>query len=243
MILPEVSLFVSVFFALTTALTVFLFDRAVRKGHGSRTANRVLIGLIAWVGVQGGLAASGFFLAFEVMPPRFLLAVGPPLGLLAAMFFLPKGRAFMDGLAQPALTWMHTVRVPVELTLYWLFVAGLVPELMTFAGRNVDILAGLTAPLVAYFGLTQGKINRKTLLIWNVVALGLVMFIVANAILSAPLPIQQFAFEQPNLGVFYLPFNWLPSVVVPLVFLGHVASIRQLLRSPVAQEQPEKALT
>jgi hypothetical protein len=38
-----------------------------------------------------------------------------------------------------------------------------------------------------------------------------------------------FAFDQPNIAVLYFPFNWLPSCIVPLVLLSHLAAIRQLL--------------
>jgi hypothetical protein len=41
-------------------------------------------------------------------------------------------------------------------------------------------------------------------------------------------PFQQFAFDQPNIAVLYFPFIWLPSCVVPLVLLSHLAAIRQL---------------
>jgi hypothetical protein len=41
--------------------------------------------------------------------------------------------------------------------------------------------------------------------------------------------LQQFAITQPNIAVQYFPFNWLPSVVVPLVLFSHLASIQQLL--------------
>jgi hypothetical protein len=61
-----------------------------------------------------------------------------------------------------------------------------------------------------------------------VICLGLLINIVSNAILSAPFPFQQFAFDQPNIAVLYFPFIWLPCCVVPLVLLSHLAAIRQL---------------
>jgi len=47
--------------------------------------------------------------------------------------------------------------------------------------------------------------------------------------LSARTPFQQLAFDQPNIGVTLFPFVWLPSVVVPLVLVSHIAAIRQLV--------------
>jgi hypothetical protein len=121
----------------------------------------------------------------------------------------------------------------VELVLFWLFLNNTVPELMTFTGRNFDILAGITAPSVAYFGLQKSKLSRQIILIWNVLCLGLLLNIIVNALLSAPSPFQQFAFEQPNLALANFPFSWLPTFIVPIVLLGHLVSIRRLLKPAV----------
>jgi hypothetical protein len=112
--------------------------------------------------------------------------------------------------------------------LLWLHKEGHVPQLMTFDGRNFDILSGLTAPIIALVGFRHGKVNRPLLIIWNLVALGLLLNIVTNAILSLETPIQQFAFNEPNRALLYFPFIWLPSVIVPIVFVSHIASLWQL---------------
>lgn len=100
---------------------------------------------------------------------------------------------------------------------------------MTFEGRNFDILSGLTAPVVYYFGFIKKGLNKKLILVWNLICLGLLINIVAIAVLSAPFPFQKFAFDQPDIAVLYFPFNWLPCCVVPLVLFSHLATIRQLL--------------
>jgi hypothetical protein len=84
-----------------------------------------------------------------------------------------------------------------------------VPQLMTFAGRNFDIISGITAPVI-YFVCFKGSnvTNKKLLLWWNVMALALLLNIVINALLSAPFPFQQFAFDQPNIAILYFPFVW-----------------------------------
>jgi hypothetical protein len=101
---------------------------------------------------------------------------------------------------------------------------------MTFEGRNFDILSGLTAPLVAWLALRGDKVNRLLLIVWNLLAFGLLLNIMANAILSLETPFQQFAFEQLNRGVLYFPFIWLPAIIVPIVFVSHVISLWQLLK-------------
>jgi hypothetical protein len=128
------------------------------------------------------------------------------------------------------LTLLSVIRVPVEITLYWLAAERLVPEAMTFAGRNFDILSGLSAPLVYYFGFRNGRTNRPLLLFWNVAALLLLINVVTIAILSFPSNMQSMAFDQPNLAVVHFPFVWLPAVVVPIVFFAHIAAFVKLFR-------------
>jgi hypothetical protein len=127
------------------------------------------------------------------------------------------------------MTLLHIVRIPVEIVLFWLFLYKVVPELMTFSDRNLDILSGLTAPLVYYFGFSKRRLNPKLMLSWNIICLGLLINIVVHAIFAAPFPFQQLAFDQPNIAVLYFPFVWLPCCIVPLVFFSHLASIRQLI--------------
>ena len=198
-------------------------------GEGKQT--RVLIGLSLWLVLQGLVAKSGFYAEdLDALPPRFVLAFGPPFLLMIVLFLTKGGRAFMDKLPLYQITWLNVIRIPVEIGLFWLAVGGAIPELMTFAGRNFDIIAGITAPFIAYFGLRKGGIGRVGLLIWNVTMLALLINIIVNALLAAPTPLQQFALDTPNYGVLFFPYNWLPAFIVPVVFFGHLVSIRQLLQ-------------
>ncbi|MEL7339363.1 MAG: hypothetical protein AAGM67_02675 [Bacteroidota bacterium] len=225
--------YISVIFGLTTLLSLFLFLRAYRPATTSPTrANWILGGLIVWLLLQAGLSLAGLYNADpQPVPPRFPLVVVPTLLVILAVLVSPRGRAFMDRLPLEALHWIHVVRIPVELVLYWLFLAGSVPEIMTFAGRNFDILAGITAPIIILLGFRRQMMGRIGLLIWNVISLGLLINIVATAILALPSPFQQFGLDQPNWAVLNFPFSWLPAFVVPVVLFAHLVSIRALLKA------------
>ena len=147
------------------------------------------------------------------------------------LFATKIGRNYIDGLDLKYLTLLHIIRIPVELVLFWLFVYKTVPQLVTFTGRNYDILSGLSAPFIFYFGFIKNKLSKKSILIWNCICLGLLLNVVANVVLSAPFPFQKFAFDQPAIAIVYFPFIWLPSCIVPLVLFSHLASIRQLLKN------------
>ncbi|HEY0769297.1 MAG TPA: hypothetical protein VGD31_03115 [Sphingobacteriaceae bacterium] len=215
--------FISIVFGLTTILTVALFYKATNN-------SKMTLGILfSWLAIQTAIGLSGFYIVTDTFPPRFLLLVLPPIILIIGLFTTSKGRQYIDSLDIKTLTILHAIRIPVEVVLFWLFVNKAVPELMTFEGRNFDILSGLTAPAIFYFGFIRNRISKKLILLWNYICLGLLINIVANAVLSAPFPFQKFAFEQPNIAVLYFPFNWLPSCIVPLVLFSHLAAIRQLL--------------
>lgn len=216
--------FISIIFGLTTLITILLFYIASTKSKST------LIILLSWMVIQSIIGFSGFYTQTDSNPPRFLLLVFPPVTFILVLFTSSKGRQFVDRLDQKTLTILHSIRIPVELVLFLLFLHKTVPQIMTFEGRNFDILSGATAPAIYYFGYAKKQMSDRMILIWNFIGLALLINIVSIAVLSAPFSIQHFAFDQPNIAVLYFPFVWLPGLVVPLVLLSHLATIRQLLK-------------
>ncbi|MFK7899125.1 MAG: hypothetical protein AB8B61_00060 [Cyclobacteriaceae bacterium] len=210
-------------FIFTSFLTVFLFLRAV---HFSKIVIFVCLGILL---INGSLAYSGFYLNTTSMPPRFILVIIPTVIIIVFTLNSKWGNAFIQQVDLPRLTLVHVIRIPVEIVLYWLFLEKAVPELMTFAGRNFDILAGLTAPFIYYFSFIAKNKSKKLLLVWNIVGTGLLINIIVHAILSAPLPLQQLAFDQPNIALMYFPFVWLPAIVAPIPLFSHVITIKRLI--------------
>lgn len=233
MFLPPIPTYVPWIFALTTILTIYLFCRTIHYPGSQKDQHYVIIiCLVAWLALQTFLTLKGVYNSnTTAMPPRIImLGVFPPLLTIVLLFVTKAGRQVVDNLSLPALTWVHVVRIPVEIVLFWLYLHQAVPQLMTFEGRNFDILAGITAPFVAYVGVTKGRLNRPMLLTWNILCLGLLLNIVVNAALSVPSPLQQFAFDQPNVAILNFPYSWLPTCIVPIVLFSHLAAIRQLTR-------------
>ncbi len=224
----EIPFYVSIFFILTAILTVALFYR-IGKTVSQAIANIVVMVIAAWMVLQGILSASGFYLNTDSFPPRFALAVVPAFMTIIYFLTTKKGQNFLDKLPLRDLTTLHVCRVPVEIVLLWLYQSQQVPQSMTFEGRNFDILSGLTAVPMAWYAFKDADIKRFPLFIWNIICLALVLNVVTIGILSAPTPLQQWAFDQPNIGVLKFPFVWLPSVIVPIVILSHLVAIRQLL--------------
>ena len=211
--------YVSILFIILVVVTLYQFFLATKKDRGGF----VVVLLVALI--QAVLSQRGFYTEMNETQPRLALILMPSVLVILLAFLTPRGKAFIARIDLEKYTYLQTVRVGVELVLYSLFVHALIPETMTFAGRNWDILTGLTAPLIAYYGWRRSKISAKGILIWNVIGLFLVLQVVITGILSAPSPFQQLAFNQPNIGIQFFPFIWLPSVIVPLVIFGHIVSI------------------
>jgi hypothetical protein len=223
--MDNISLFIILLFLLIAIITIWIFFRA---GHYSK---RVMISVAAYAIIQSTLGVSGFYTNWSTVPPHLLLLVGPPIFSIILLLLLPVGRKFLDVLNIETLTILHIIRIPVEITLYYLFIGRLIPQSMTFEGSNFDILSGISAPIMYYLVFIARKANQKVLIAWNFICLALLLNVVITALLSAKTPFQKFAFDQPNIGIGYFPFVLLPAVVVPIVLLSHLASLRQLLKN------------
>ena len=223
--MEHLPIYIPTVFILTTLLTVVLLFKA---GNYHRQLMSIVL---LWLVAQAVIGLSGFYVVCTGIPPRFSLLLIPPVVLIVILLLTKKGRRFINGFDVKTLTLIHIVRLPVELTLYWLFLHKAVPQIMTFEGRNFDILCGITALVIYYFRYVKKVLSRSLLLIWNIACLCLLANIVFTAFLSAPFNFQKFGFEQPNIALFYFPFIWLPCFVVPAALLAHLITIRRLLKA------------
>jgi len=169
--------------------------------------------LLLWSGLHSVLAYNGFYENTTALPPRFVFLL-PPLVLAIIYGLRPKQRQWIiQNRNLKTSTLLHTVR-----------------------GRNFDILAGLTAPIMAWL-LWKKKLSLRTLYVWNIICLCLVLLIAANGLLSAPLPFQQFAFDQPNIALLKFPYILLPGLIVPVVVYTHLSDlvkIRHLMKNKMS---------
>ena len=212
---------ISLLFLVTVPAAFFALRRAARNSLAVTTLAAV------WIALQSAISLSGVYRVTNTLPPRlFLGAIFPPLLTILLLCVTPAGRAFLRSLDLKWCVLIHTVRILVELTLFALFRAGEVPRLLTFEGGNLDILIGLSAPVI-WWAFTRGKLGRRGLLLWNTVALLSVANAVVRALLSAPFRFQRFAFDQPTVAILHFPFVLLPAFVVPAVLLCHAAVFSQ----------------
>ena len=213
---------IPVTFILVTLLTLLLLYSATRLNF------RLILVATVWLALQAVLTIGGFYLQTSGTPPRFALLIFPPVIIILILLLSTTGKKFLDTFDGGRLTLVHAVRIPVELVLFALYTYHAVPRLMTFEGGNPDILSGLSAPFIWYFGYVKRAIPKAWLIAWNMVCLLLLVNIVVRAMFSAPFAFQRFGFEQPNIALLYFPYSWLPGFVVPAVLLAHLTALRQL---------------
>lgn len=219
---------------LFTAATVFaLMFFIFSAGFGSssltrRRTNATALLVLGWTSFMATLSLNGYFRLRDATPPKLAVIVIAWGIALAVLFNLSAGKRFIDGMSTFWLTLIHTVRVPVEICLWWLATYKLAPEMLTFEGYNVDIFTGITAPLMAWLSLYEGPKIRLVLKIWNAAGLIFLLNLLVTALLSLPSPMQQLNADQPLVALNGFPYAWLPTVIMPLLVFAHLAMLRRL---------------
>jgi hypothetical protein len=186
---------------------------------------RTMIVFLLWGVFLAVFSLAGISRRFEWFPLNLAPVLFIPLITTLVVVFSGKMKHILTFVPQKTLTQLQVFRVFVEILLWMLFLENLLPVQMTFEGRNFDILAGVTAPIVAYWFSE----NRKVMIVWNFLCLALLINIVTIAILSTPTSIRVFYNEPSNTIVTYFPFIFLPGFLVPLAYGLHFLSLRKLL--------------
>ncbi|MGE0771683.1 MAG: hypothetical protein AB7K37_08225 [Cyclobacteriaceae bacterium] len=210
---------------LRSALKAAGYDSAMQR----RIFGRTLMGTLLWVSIVSVLSISGFLQDFSTFPPRMMIVLVVPLITIIGISTTKRLKHILSFIPPQRIIGLQVFRVFVELLLWLLFVIELLPVQMTFEGRNFDVLAGLTAPVVAYFCFVRKVWSKTVAVVWNFLSLALLINIVTIALLSIPSPFRHFMNEPANTIVAHFPIVWLPAILVPLAYTLHIFSLIQLL--------------
>lgn len=212
-------------------LILSVFTAALIIGHGRHLLpeRRTLwLGIALWFIAQYLAGKLGFFAhGIGEVPPRIMLVVVPNFVLLFSVAFSKTGRSLAAPFSLFFLTAVQSFRIGVEIVLWLLAGAQLLPEVMSFEGRNADVLIGLTAPVLAYL-ILKGKVSDRVMIVWNIAGLVILTNVVVHGMLSVP-GIELIRTNVPNFIVSFAPFNLLPGALVPIAYLLHILSLRKLL--------------
>ncbi len=180
--------------------------------------------LIIWFSLISFLSLSEIAQRYTGYSAYVMSVVMPPVFAVFIIAFSRSGGILLKHVPLSGLAYLQSFRVVVELLVWVLFLDQKLPVHMTFEGKNYDILAALTAPVVA---LTFSK-NKIIMVLWNLFGLALLLNIFITGILSAPTPFQQFFAEPGSALLMKFPFVLLPAFLIPMALLLHLLSLRKL---------------
>jgi len=192
----------------------------------------VLLVLLAWFAVATGLSLQGTYVASPNGLPTIQFGIIGPivLGLLAYRW-LPKLRQVLTAIPQPWLIGVQVYRAGGALFVV-LWGMGLLPGEFAGPAGYGDLLVGVLAPLVAWLWASNHAGRRIAALWWN--ALGLVDLALALTLgfVTTPSRFQLLAQDHSSLLVTQFPLVFIPTFIVPLSILLHLASLAKLRAEP-----------
>lgn len=242
---PTASLFVQAAMLAVVLGVVALF--VVGQGFAARRLGRsvpaavmaALGGSLAWLVVTGALAASGVLTRYDVRPPPLAFMFAGTVALGIGLGLSRAGAALAEGLPLHVLVLAQGFRLPLELIMHAAAAEGTMPQVMSYGGYNFDIVTGASALLVGL--LLQRGAPRTLAYAWNALGVVLLMVIMAVALLSSPM-VRAFGDDQVNAWVAYVPFVWLPTVLVAAAIAGHIVVWRRLAIELPVRPLPERSL-
>jgi hypothetical protein len=182
-------------------------------------------GSLIWMGLTGGLAASGVLARFDIRPPPLAFLFAGTVALGIALGVSRVGGRIAEGLPLYVLVLAQGFRLPLELVMHAAAAEGTMPAVMSYGGYNFDIVTGASALLVG--ALLKRGAPRTLAIAWNALGVVLLGVIISVALLSSPL-VRAFGDDQLNTWVAYVPFVWLPSILVACAIAGHIVVWRRL---------------
>ena len=226
--------FIKIGFALLGLVSIGLLYNEIRKAVyssqdliKSRFLPIASMGIMGWITFVSIWSMSGVMGDFSMFPFNVIPVLMIPLLSILYFTFSRIGKEILLRIPVEKIIQLNAFRIVVELLLWALYLENLAPIQMTFEGRNLDVLSGLSALVVAFL-YSKGKISKTGLMVWNLFCLRLLINIVVTAILSMPTPMRVFMNEPSNTFVTQFPISWLPGLLVPLAYALHFFSIRQL---------------
>ena len=203
-----------VFFALALVIVVYMMavNVSLIAIADTRTQKRFIQGtgmvLVAWVIYISAISVTGIF-ENASMPPRIPLLLVAPAFLFFAYFFTNKRfKTIIDHTPHNWPVFFQSFRI------------------------IVDILIGLTAPLIAFFTFLKPKIGKSLFILWNIAGLATLAIVVLILMRHAYfLPNDSQSILMKGFGDF--PYTFLAGLFMPLAVFMHIFSLVKAVRKPI----------
>lgn len=225
------------FIAIVIAVLGFIFYGVNAASNGKRnlTPSFVITFLVAWIFVMSVLVFDGYFTNLSGIP-RIPLFAGMSLIVIVVAFLIPRSKSLLNNIPITTLHYVHIVRIPLQMVVWWLAVSKAMPMEMTFEGANLDILSGISAPFAAVFMVGTRSKSKLGAIIWNVISLTLLIYFVYLATSYTPYFFTPSLSNVGNLAVFYFPYILMPTFIIPVLAGSHLVALNQLI---FKKDQPQ----
>jgi hypothetical protein len=223
--MPPGSPLLQTWFWLIAAAIVVAAGALVRQVAPERFV-RFMAAAIGWIAVVSAASYSGVLVPVQRPPVPFLVLFLSIVTLGVTLARSQVGERLARGLPLTVLVGFQGFRLPLELAMHQAYAEGLMPVQMSYSGRNLDILTGISALLLAA-ALQFMRVPLWVVRAWNWLGLALLVNIVAVAMMSTPL-IAYFGPDRVNVFVFGMPYTLLPAVMVLAAWAGHLIVFRAL---------------
>ena len=187
---------------------------------------RAVLAAGVWLAANAAVGFSGVLLRFDARPPPFVVVLLLSVGVAVVVAVSDVGAA-LARLPLWLLVGFQAFRLPLELVMHEAAREGVMPAVMSFEGKNVDIVAGIAAIVVA-ISLQRGA-RPVWAGAWLTLASATLLNVVVIAVLASPL-VRFFGDAELNIWIAYAPFVWLPTVLVASALSGQIILARALLQ-------------
>jgi hypothetical protein len=221
--------------AIITALLLGL-RRALRStewsAHDQRRVIRIsAAALIGWFGIAVALGSLDVYRAVSDRIPTIAYGILVPIVIGGLVIARSSTMArVLDAVPQHWVIGVQLYRALGAIFLV-LYGAGKLPGLFAWPAGLGDVLVGVLAPVIAVAYARGPDKNEDLVLGWNIFGIVDLIVAVASGFSTSPSPFQLFAFDQPNQLVSMFPLVLIPTYLVPVSVLLHLASLTKLRRT------------
>ena len=207
-------------------------SRAEWSCHDQRRVIRISTAvLIGWFGTAFALGFLEVYRAVSDRIPTIPYGILVPIVIGGLLIVRSSTMArVLDAVPQHWLIGVQLYRALGAIFLV-LYGTGKLPGLFAWPAGLGDVLVGVLAPVVAVAYARGPDKNEDLVSAWNIFGIVDLIVAVASGFSTSPSPFQLFAFDQPNQLVSTFPLVLIPTFLVPVSVLLHIASMTKLRRT------------
>lgn len=232
---------------ITATLLYGVRNALARSGWPEPDRNRVVgrfgVVLIGWFIAATGLALAGAYQTDADHIPAIQYGIALPILIGAWLMWRSDTLSrVIDAVPQAWLVGIQFYRALGVIFLI-LYAEGLLSGLFAWPAGTGDILVGVLAPVTAVAYARAPRTNGNLVLAWNAFGILDLIIGVGMGFATSPSPFQLAAFEQPNEILSIFPLVLIPTYLVPLSILLHLASLAKLRKdAAAARHEAENAV-